>query len=575
VSRLRSLEPIKSALKEADLSGELFSCIQAIEMRTRRVKLDVLVGELHNDGEISLFSRENVSALEALGQNEFWDIFRLLYRIIPRLESPFQDVVTFVRIIFEKAGADLMVHRLHQSFTDWCRAHPQEAQKLVTSATESDPDYLRFSPHAIRGLDDSSLAFKLVSSDNEEVVSVGFGALGSLLSDDEEFAKKVIDLCCDEILNRKLLGPRNSAIDTAFKSWDLKGGAINYRQVELIEAVLGDEYQIDEVVFAQLLLYYGNGLAQESLDLVMEALRRDVSEPLTLLKLLDSALASRDSRWKFTQTVEVFETQLPRIKDEVVVEDFHHFYKWVFEIKANTSELYSRWLVSGDSKLCVFLEKLLGQNGRKGKEISILREHLPKNENEQIFLIRKCVGFFWFQEISAASILLSCIKNGKSGAKEAAELLLYDPLLLSYGGRLHDYLKEQLDSSSKRISECANRLLIKHSKYLSELSGIDKISELLPSSEQRHLAGLKQLKFNRDVHKKSHEHSVLAQLATRQTILYGTKSLYMIRGSDNEVSPSIQSMSEYSYSTEIPRLSIVDPVGFNLMLSIFRAERKL
>lgn len=79
---------------------------------------------------------------------------------------------------------------------------------------------------------------------------------------------------------------------------------------------------------------------------------------------------------------------------------------------------------------------------------------------------------------------------------------------------------------------------------------------------------------NRDIQKQAHERSILASLATRQTLLYGRKSFHVIQGADGERHPNISALSEFSHSVELPRLMVIDPVGFNKLLTIFRAEKR-
>ena len=57
-------------------------------------------------------------------------------------------------------------------------------------------------------------------------------------------------------------------------------------------------------------------------------------------------------------------------------------------------------------------------------------------------------------------------------------------------------------------------------------------------------------------------------------MLYGRKSFSMITGADGKKFPSITPLSEHSYSVEFPRLSVVDPVGFNRLLLVYRVEQR-
>tara|TARA_R110002012_G_scaffold158917_2_gene320532 strand:+ start:1202 stop:1357 length:156 start_codon:yes stop_codon:yes gene_type:complete len=49
----------------------------------------------------------------------------------------------------------------------------------------------------------------------------------------------------------------------------------------------------------------------------------------------------------------------------------------------------------------------------------------------------------------------------------------------------------------------------------------------------------------------------------------------MIYGAGDKKTPNITPLAEFSYSTELPRLSVVDPVGFHETLTMFRIEKRI
>ena len=57
--------------------------------------------------------------------------------------------------------------------------------------------------------------------------------------------------------------------------------------------------------------------------------------------------------------------------------------------------------------------------------------------------------------------------------------------------------------------------------------------------------------------------------------VHGKKTLSIVQGEGGKKLPSITPLSEISYSAELPRLSVIDPVGFHEMLMAFRVERKV
>lgn len=204
----------------------------------------------------------------------------------------------------------------------------------------------------------------------------------------------------------------------------------------------------------------------------------------------------------------------------------------------------------------------------------VQKSHLPPGDIDQIFVAIKCIGFLWHHEVTATSILLSIVKYGRTKAKAEAEELLFDPLLLSYGGDLKVFLEAQCLNTSKRISSCAKRLISKHDALVTGLEATHGLVELLPSIEHRRAVAMKDRDRNRDIQKRAHEQSIFASLMTHHTLLYGRKSFSIIHGAEGKKHPHISALSEISHSVELPRLMAMDPVGFNARITFFRAMKR-
>jgi hypothetical protein len=271
--------------------------------------------------------------------------------------------------------------------------------------------------------------------------------------------------------------------------------------------------------------------------------------------------------------VSVFGACIPRLENGARRQEYYTFSQWVWRHPDHTSYLFSEWLNGGEFSLCSFLANLLGARN-KGTEVWLAKSHIPPNASDQIFIARKCVGFLWHHEVTAASILLSIVKYGNAKATAEAEELLFDPLLLSYGGELRTFLDTQCLNVSKRISECAKRLCSRHDAHIAGLETAQDVVEMRPSTEHRRAVAMKDRDRSRDIQKGARKQSIFADLMTHQTLLYGRKSFHIIHGADGKKHPNISGLSEFSHSIELPRLMVIDPVGFNARLTFFRAMKR-
>jgi len=571
---VKSLLPIHKLLEDADRHGELIPCLLSHESRIRRQEYGPLLCELHNSGKISLVSDDNLAAIEALENNDFWLVIHSLDQAIPQLDCSYREVLRLVNTLVSKAGSDGAAGMPNMSLVKWCKANPEKAQLIFEEAKSLDTMCLSHCVFAIQGLGSTKLAFELLEHSDEGVVAVGLRSLGRLDIDNEVVAKRVIDECYQSIKIGYGQDVRSSAIETAFKTWEKLGLSEPYRQKELLEAVINAN-QCDELVqISAALFYHPKGLVTESVDQILGALAGEVSNPQATLHWLDHALHSKSKSYDLSKVINILAAQIPKLEDSIAPNKLFNFCQWIWDDPENSAQLFSSWLTSGQFELCEFLAGMVGEGGKKNAIVEISRASLPSELVDQIFMARKCVGFLWCHEVTAASILLSVVKNGKKGAREEAEKLLYDPLLLSYSGDLRDFLEEQTRNPSKRISDCIGRLIKSHDAYLAGLKKTENLVEFFPTIAQRRSAAMKDRERNKDIQNQAHARSIFSQLISHQTLLYGKKTFSVIHGEGGKKVPSIMPLSELSYSVEFPRLSVIDPVGLTKRSQFFELSER-
>jgi hypothetical protein len=149
--------------------------------------------------------------------------------------------------------------------------------------------------------------------------------------------------------------------------------------------------------------------------------------------------------------------------------------------------------------------------------------------------------------------------------------LLFDPMLLSYGGNAREYLKHiaATDPAHGPIQTA----LTKAEGFYAGLDATGTIKELHPSDYQRDVVRQRTHDEMRTVHKIAESKSVLLSLVHRSTILYGKRSLTYVRDHDGSQRAVAMDLKSFSTSFELPRREILDPVGLDYMLRIFRAEK--
>ena len=152
--------------------------------------------------------------------------------------------------------------------------------------------------------------------------------------------------------------------------------------------------------------------------------------------------------------------------------------------------------------------------------------------------------------------------------------MLVDGVLKNYAGSARDYLSPIAADGSDPASRHAARALAEQDAYLDDLRSPGRVIELRPSERQRQLEWERHTDSMSDAMRKAKAKSILAQLATESVMLHGRRAVSWVDFPDEEPRRMETELGSFRTSFEVPRLDVVDPVGLQLQLLAFRAERR-
>ena len=571
---MKSTAPIINALEESSANGLLLRCIASLCRRVRRIELHALVSNLNNSGKITVCSPATQVEIGGLDHNDFWSVFGVLDKVIPVIKSTASELVPFLRKVMERAGSDGASGRPNIWLGKWCEANKDGAQEIIRKARDGDCQYCAVCKWALQGLGDIDLALELTKNSLNEIRIAGIESLELIQGLPEEIAMKSIDRCVDVVSTEMNLDFRIAAIHAVFGLWSRNETLYNYRQDELLDGVLESPAPKESQALAVCVFYYHKLINPTTLTKILNALCGELENPEAVIRCIDGALDSGDPKWDSGAVFRVFASSLKKLDKQAKDIDVHGFTQYVIGNPRHQSKLFSSWLTKGDPELCSFLGRMVSRLAAGALPVNIDREDLPASAEDQIFMSRKCIGFLFTHEIMVASILLAVVKNGKKEARAEAERLLVDPMLLSYGGKLREFLEGMKGCGSRRVDGCIARLLKYHDVYLERLEEASRLEEMKPSLDRRRASALKRREMNRQIQKEAYEKSPLLQLFPQSVLLYGKKSFSIVTQQDGKRVPSVNPLSMYSYSAELPRLLAVDPVGLDQRLAIYRLEKR-
>ncbi len=501
-----------------DAAGCLIPTILDFEYKDRKRELGGFLADLHNSGEIALLSDANLQAIRRLEHNDFWMVFGALSDAIEHVADDYAAVQRFAECLVEKAGNDGASNTPFVAFIRWCEKYPSQARKIISGAMEGQEDCQRSCVFALQSLNDFRCLAEFIEDEKAETRSIGFRALGRLKNITSQDDQTGIDFCLSEIQSPSSDDARNAAIEAVFRIWDKEAVKEKYRQDEVLQSLLAQPTNEDLVRLCAMLFYHKNASTGSTISAVLSRSQSISSSFETASHWIESALTWKDERWSFKEVVAFMEAMVPHFEQPAKSKQFHSFCEWIREEPANASYLFARWLNSGDFFLCSFLAEMVS-GGDKGAALSLLPQDLPPKAVDQVFLARKCIGFLWLHEITAASILLCLVEHGHPGAVPEIEGLLWEPLLLSYSSELRPYLEQQASNASPTVAKAAKDLILRHKAYIKGLEQAQDLSELEPSNEARRAAAVKDHQRNTDIQKQARKMSVFGDMFHTATCL--------------------------------------------------------
>jgi hypothetical protein len=178
-------------------------------------------------------------------------------------------------------------------------------------------------------------------------------------------------------------------------------------------------------------------------------------------------------------------------------------------------ELIVRWSLSGSIALCSNVSQLVGIDKERAFDTTV--QPLGLTPVQQLFLCREAIGFLFIKSVALCSIIVSVLRAGDRNVEGPVTELLFDPILLSYGGDAKEYLK-RIPATDLAYRPIQNALA-KDEDFHARLDATGTIRELHPSDYQRDVMRQRIHDEMRTAQKMAESKSVLLSLVHRSTIL--------------------------------------------------------
>ena len=325
---------------------------------------------------------------------------------------------------------------------------------------------------------------------------------------------------------------------------------------------------------AHALLHAKSSLETELVGLLLAALLRVNPKNSGTIDLIDSALHELPRKGFGEQAVGFVTKFLPVADVRVSLRQLDGFAAALAKGDPPTlNGVVVRWLLSGNRQLCEGVAELVRKRRGEDAPLRIAFGTFDLSDTQTYFVCRKAIGYLFMQPVVAASALVSALRTASGDLGDMIKVLLFDPLLINYGGALRQYLGS-LDATDTAYAHVQDALA-QADNYIAGLSSAGTIKELHPSEHRRQLERIRMIDFNREVNKKARQQSIFWDIVHRSVLLHGHHSVTSVEGEDGETRPVEMKLQSIEHSVEWPRMETVDPVGLDMILRVFRAEQIL
>ena len=573
MNQLPTHEEILEASSDGGLLAYLFHIASNYNLRQESRFIEV-VADLLNSRKTTLFSEQDWAYLDGMSGPAFFSGMALLCDLIPRLDVGHSDIMQFTATLVRLGGQDLAATQPNAAFRSWCAADPSRAKAVLDAARSGDNlaiEHVCFALEASGNLED---ALEFLQGGPTPTVRMGAAtALGRMTLDDKSADTAIRPLTQVSIEDEDENVRRNALLATF---------AVLEKHVEIsrvfaervLDSVLGDDSAETLHTLSELLWRYGGSVTASEAQSILISLQSVDPGNRGTLKTIDMATPTLVSSGNFWALSILIAELIKSSKGKIRLSDFSRFKHEIMNGDiGRLSKLAITWLLEGDLHLC---SNLAGEFSGINDQRQILlpeREDVPVSSAQQIFLCRKAVGFLFHAPVTAASVLIAVLRYGSKQHTGPVLDLLYDPLLVSYGGDLVRYLEEVVEQSTDPGTACITEALDRKQNDIDGLSGIEVLVELHPSESQRQIERVRWTKHMSEMMKSGMKESIFHDIVKKQYLLYGTSTSSYVEDPEGNTRPISIEMGTHSVSIEHPHMEIFDPEGLHMLLLEFQYER--
>lgn len=553
--------------------------------RLRRHRTDELgkafratLAKLHNDGTIDVLEPARQIATSAINRHDFFTVMHVYSDLIPVLDASVPDMLAAVKALSTRAGEDLASGMANGGYRTWAEKGSRARDTFETINPEDGDDsaYVFLALQALAKTEpDAALdrAILYVGGNAGPARSAAAKAIGTFDLTDPDRRTRATDALAAHAASAddNSLGHILSAICEIAKTHP----DTHTKAAALIDTNI--ERTVDHAIH------------QLSLELMFHAdeLPPAIVKPLTAImhrvpignrgtiRHIGAAAGKLADKDRLDEALALITPLLSQHEELTSLEPLGSLNYHLLQLPSDElAQTIIIWLLACDPNLGRATISLVGDHHGDAPLILDPRSAAANlDDPERLLLAHRAVGWLFVHPVTAASLVVGLLDGAGDAAQRTIAELLFDPLLINFSGSVGDWIAEQAKAPGHPSQAILIDLVTRLKAYIEGLREPGRIKELRPSERERLIENHRQHEAMRRAYKASEKTSILASLATRQVLLYGTRSISYFKGMGGKQHRSEMKMHSFSHSIESPRLNILEPFDLDYMLRVFRAMR--
>lgn len=553
--------------------------------RLRRHRTDELgkafratLAKLHNDGTIDVLEPARQIATSPINQHDFFTVMHVYSELIPALDASVLDMLAAVKALSTRAGGDLASGMANGGYRTWAEQGSRARDTFETINPEDGDDsaYVFLALQALAMTEpDPALdrAILYVGGNAGPARSAAAKAIGTFDLTDPNRRTRATDA---------LAAHAASADDNSL-------GHILAAICEIAKAHPDAHTKAAALIDANIERTGDHAIHQLSLELMFHAdeLPPAIVKPLTAImhrvpignrgtiRDIGAAAGKLADKNRLNEALALITPLLSQHEELTSLEPLGSLNYHLLQLPPDElAQIIIIWLLACDPNLGRATMALVGDHHGDAPLILDPRSAAASlDDPERRLLAHRAIGWLFVHPVTAASLVVGLLNGAGDAAQRTIAELLFDPLLINFSGSVGDWIAEQAKAPGHSSQAILNDLVTQLEAYIEGLRVPGRIKELRPSERERLIENHRQHESMRQAYKASEKTSILASLATRQVLLYGTRSISYFKGMGGKQQRSEMKMHSFSHSIESPRLNILEPFDLDYMLRVFRAMR--